>query len=78
MDEEFAKPFIEIQKHIPKNQTNVFWIDCKDNSKNIITRNKSGEYILYKLKDRKITKIKQSQDCQKLQQEAEKEMKGLR
>lgn len=78
MDKEFIKPFTEVQKHIPKNQTSVFWIDCNDNSKNIITRDKAGEYILGKLKDRKYTKIKQSQDCQKLQHKAEKEIKGLK
>lgn len=76
MDKEFSKSFYEIQKHIPKNQKGEFWINCKDNiSKNFITKDKAGEYILYKLTSNKITKIKQSQDCEKLQHEAEKDMK---
>ena len=76
MDNIFAKPFRNIQKHIPKNQTGMFWIDCKDNiSKMFITRNNAGKYVLYRLKDNKTKEIKQSQDCEKLQYEAEQEMK---
>ena len=76
MNSDFSKPFHNIQKHVPKNQTSEFWIDCEDNnSKMFITQDKSSEYVLYQLKSNKIIKIKQSQDCEKLQQLAEKEMK---
>ena len=76
MNSDFSKPFHNIQKHVPKNQTSEFWIDCEDNnSKMFITQDKSGEFTLYKLESHKTTKMKQSQDCLKLQQLAENEMK---
>lgn len=75
MNSEFSKSFHDIQKHIPKNQICVFNIICKDDSKNFITQDRSGKFTLYKLKDNKATTIKQSQDCLKLQHEAEQEMK---
>ena len=75
MKNEFTKPFYEIQKHIPKGQLSLFWIDCEDNSKMVITKTQAEEYILYKLKLNKLVKIKQSQNCIKLQQEAEKQIK---
>lgn len=75
MNKEFSKPFNNIQKHVPKNQKCLFNIILQDASTAFITIDKAGGFILYNLKNNKVIKMKQSQDCIKLQQEAEKKMK---
>lgn len=75
MTEQEVKEFKNIQKKIPKSQQGIEWCYNKDGSKTIITRDKSGEYILNNLSQNKIEKIKQSQDGKKLEEILNKNMK---
>jgi hypothetical protein len=72
MDKIEIKKFHNIEKHIPKNQMSMFWMENVAGVQFAIARDIACEYFLYVIDHNKCRKLKQSRDYIKLKEEFEK------